>query len=217
MPNMMTERGGGAAQIRVMIVDDHALFRQGVGRLLETAGMRVIAGARDGREGVRYTASLRPDVTLIDLDMPGLSGVQTIQATLQGRPASRIIALTSPDDPCQWFRAREAGAKGCLPKTARGDELVTLIRQVYAGEPVLDVTQHTRVTSPATATPLSVRECELLRLVAQGLGNHEIAQRLSVSEKTIRNRMSQTFAALKVHNRTQAAVYALRAGIAVLY
>lgn len=213
---MMTERAVGAAQIRVMIVDDHALFRQGVGRLLEAAGMRVIAGARDGREGIRFAASLRPDVTLIDLDMPGLSGVQTIQATLQVRPVSRIIALASSADPLESFRAREAGAKGCLTKTARGDELVSLIRQVHAGEPVLDDTRPTRVAAPDTAVPLSIRECELLRLVAEGLGNHEIAQRLSVSEKTIRNRMSQTFATLKVHNRTQAAVYALRTGIAAL-
>ena len=212
---MMTEQAVGAAQIRVMIVDDHALFRQGVGRLLEAAGMRVIAGARDGREGIRFGASLRPDVTLIDLDMPGLSGVQTIQATLQERPASRIIALASSVDPFQSVRAREAGAKGCLTKTARGDELVTLIRRVHAGEPVLDDTRPAMVAAPDTA--LSIRECELLRLVAEGLGNHEIAVRLSVSEKTIRNRMSQTFAALKVHNRTQAAVYALRTGIAVLH
>ena len=149
---MMTERGPGTAQIRVMIVDDHALFRQGVGRLLETAGMRVIAGVRDGREGIRFAASLRPDVTLIDLDMPGLSGVQTIRATLQERPESRIIALASSADPLESFRAREVGAKGCLSKTARGDDLVTLIRRVHVGETVLDVMRPARVFSTDTAT-----------------------------------------------------------------
>ncbi len=213
---MKTERAAGAAQIRVMIVDDHALFRQGVGRLLEAAGMRVIAGARDGWEGVRYAASLRPDVTLIDLEMPGLSGMQTIRATLHERPESRIIALASSADPSQSFRARETGVKGCLTKTARGDELIAMIRQVHADEPVLEIVRAVRTVRTEQGVPLSGRECELLRLVAEGLGNHEIAARLSVSEKTIRNRMSETFAALHVHNRTQAAVYALRAGIAVL-
>ena len=215
---MKTENAGDGTELRVLIVDDHALFRQGVGRLLETAGMRVVAGAGDGREGVRAAVALRPDVTLIDLDMPGLSGLQTIQAVMQERSVGRIIALASSADPFVAFRAGQAGARACLPKTARGDELVALIRRVHAGEELPEAPQ----APPATRFPElpglpSGRECELLRLVAEGLANHQIAARLSVSEKTIRNRMSQTFAALKVHNRTQAAVYALRTGIASLH
>ncbi len=213
---MKTEDTGGGAGLRVLIVDDHALFRQGVGRLLEQSGMRVVAGAANGHEGLRCAASLRPDVILIDLDLPGLSGLETTRAIVQERPMSRVIALSSIADPVLSFRARQAGAQACLAKTARADELIALILRVHAGEqiPLEDPVPARPGSEPAVL--LSVRECELLRLVAEGLANHEIARRLCVSEKTVRNRMSQTFAALGIHNRTQAAVYALRTGVAVL-
>ena len=210
-----------ARAIRVMIADDHTLFRQGVAQLLGAAGMRVIGQVATGRDAVRHALNLHPDVTLLDLDMPGLNSLDVLGAMLEADPASRVIAIAEQVQVSEVLAAKRAGARGYLAKTATADELTVLIRAVDAGEWVFErpaaPIQHRCRSGTLEAAALGRREHDLLRLLAQGLSNQKMATQLDFSEKTIRNRLSELFATLKVHNRTQAAVYALRTGIAVLH
>jgi NarL family two-component system response regulator LiaR len=216
---------GAELPIQVLIVDDHAIVRKGTRALLaEVEGIDVAGEAADGQEAVEQARSLQPDVILMDLVMPGMDGIEAIRRIKENQPELRILALTSFAADDKIFPAIKAGALGYLLKVADPEDLVNAIRQVHRGEPSLHPsiarkvlqeisTPHPKVTSP---DPLTDREVEVLRLVAQGLSNQEIANRLSIAEVTVRTHVSNILSKLHLANRVQATLYALREGFATL-
>ncbi|RME82380.1 MAG: DNA-binding response regulator [Caldilineae bacterium] len=217
-----------SARIRILVADDHVMVRQGLSQILDSEpNMKVVGQASDGREAVELAAILQPDIVVMDINMPLLDGVQATRQITATRPATGVIILTMYRQDQYVFEAIKAGARAYLLKDADSEELVRAIRAVAAGEALLDpaiavrmIDEFRRMQSgPVGAdgvTPLSERELEILRLVAQGLENEQIAERLGLSEKTIRNRLTVVFEKLHVSNRTQAALYALRKGLASL-
>jgi NarL family two-component system response regulator LiaR len=211
--------------IRVLIADDHAVVREGLRALISTEpGIEVVGEAADGQEAVAGVRSLQPDVVLLDLVMPHKSGIQAISEITRENPKARIIVLTSFADDDKVFPAIKAGALGYLLKDSSPQELLQAVRDVHRGEPSLDPTialklirevrQPTKL--PSAAEPLTEREMKVLRLVARGLTNQEIADLLSISERTVRTHVGNILAKLHLANRTQAALYALREGLASL-
>jgi DNA-binding NarL/FixJ family response regulator len=210
--------------IRLLLADDHALFRQGLKSLLEAEpDFKVMGEAKDGREALRHALEAHPDVILMDIQMPGLDGVQAAQEILREWPAAKVIMLTMYRQDGYVFEAVKTGAKGYLLKDVDAKELIEAIRQVAAGEVLLDAEMAEQIIQdfkakqesiPKTHAELSDREVQILKLVAQGYTNLEIAQEMALSEKTIRNRLSDIFQKLHLNNRTQAALYALREGLA---
>jgi DNA-binding NarL/FixJ family response regulator len=210
--------------IRILLADDHALFRQGLRSLLEAESeFRVIGEAKDGREALRHALEARPDIILMDIQMPGLDGVQATQEILREWPQAKVIMLTMYRQDAYVFEAVKTGARGYLLKDADAKELLEAIRRVQAGEVLLDAEMAEQIiqdfkskheSTPKPHAELSEREVQILKLVAQGYTNLEIASELSLSEKTVRNRLSDIFQKLHLNNRTQAALYALREGLA---
>ena len=212
-----------AAPIRVLIADDHAIVREGLRSLLETEpGMELAGEAADGREAVAHARAGRPDVILLDLMMPRLDGIAAIGEIKREQLDARILVLTSFAEDEKVFAAIKAGALGYLLKDSSPQELLQAIREVARGESSLHPTIARKVLRelsrppelPATPDPLTARELDVLRLVAQGLANQEIAGRLALSERTVRTHVSQILTKLHLANRTQAALYALREGLA---
>lgn len=214
---------------RLLLCDDHAMFRQGLGSILETEeDIRIIGQAATGREAVRHALETKPDVVLMDIQMPELDGVAATKAILAEDPDIRVIVLTMYRQDRYVFEAIKAGARGYLLKDSDAGDLVSAIRRVAAGETLLNaemaasILEEFRATERLPSHPehriseLTEREEEILRHLAQGASNQEIAESLDVSEKTIRNRLSEIFSKLRLNNRTQAALYALREGIASL-
>ncbi|WMT58601.1 response regulator transcription factor [Truepera radiovictrix] len=215
---------------RLLICDDHAMFRQGLRSILETEeGFRVIGEAATGREAVRYALETHPDVILMDIQMPELDGVAATKTILEEFPDAKVIILTMYRQDRYVFEAVKAGARGYLLKDAGADDLISAIRRVDEGETLLRaelaasvLDEFSRAKSETPEHPehrlseLTEREATILRLLAQGASNQEIAVSLGVSEKTVRNRLSEIFSKLRLNNRTQAALYALREGIATL-
>ena len=211
--------------IRVLLADDHALFRQGVRRLLEGAGdIEVVGDAETGEESVRLAEDLAPDIVLLDVAMPTLSGIDAARMIKTSSPRAGIIMLTVHADEEFLFEAIKAGAMGYLLKDCTPDELIRAIRVVHSGEGLLAPTMaakvmrefaRTRETKDLAAVhlPLTQREVEILQHVTTGLANKEIANRLSISERTVKNHLSNIMEKLHVNSRTQAAVYALRRGL----
>ena len=204
--------------IRVLVADDHAVVRQGLRTLLELQeDMSVVAEAADGEEAVELAAELHPDVALVDLVMPRRDGIETIRRMREVTPETRAIVLTSFLDEESLVPAVRAGAVGYLLKDAQPQELVRAVRTVHAGEALLSpaVTARLleRVAGGREEAPLTEREQEVLRLVARGLPNKRIARELGVSEKTVKTHVSNILAKLGVDDRTQAALYAVRAGL----
>jgi NarL family two-component system response regulator LiaR len=211
--------------IRVVIAEDHAIVRKGLRALLATeADITVVGEAADGREAVDEAARLQPDVVLMDLVMPELDGIEAIRQVLAARPQTRILVLTSFATDDKVFPAIKAGARGYLLKDSSPEELVRAIRQVYRGEGSLHPSIARKVLQeitggsdrPPTPDPLTPREVEVLRLVARGLGNQQIAETLVLSEATVRSHVSAILGKLHLASRTQAALYALREGLASL-
>ncbi len=211
------------APIRVLIADDHAIVREGLRSLLETEpGMELVGEAADGGEAVAKARALQPDVILLDLMMPRLDGLAALGEIRREQPDARILVLTSFTEDEKVFAAIKRGALGYLLKDSSPQELLDAIREVARGEPALHPTIARKVLRelsrppelPPTPDPLTARELEVLRLVAQGLSNQEIAERLAVSERTARTHVSQILTKLHLANRTQAALYALREGLA---
>lgn len=210
--------------IRVLLVDDHALFRQGLRSLLESEGMRVIGEAANGREAVRYAADTQPDVILMDIQMPELDGVKATQSILEISPQAKVIMITMYRQDKYVFEAVKAGARGYILKDADAATLLDAITRVAAGEALLDAEMAQNVLDdfrdkreelPSEKhTDLNERETMILKLLAQGFSNQDIALSLDISEKTVRNRLSEIFTKLQLNNRTQAALYAIREGIA---
>jgi NarL family two-component system response regulator LiaR len=213
--------------IRVLVADDHTVVRKGIRAVLSTEpGIEVVAEAADGAEAVEAVRTLAPDVVLMDLVMPTMSGIDALRQILAEQPGARILVLTSFATDDQVLPAIRAGALGYLLKDSGPEELVRAIHQVHRGESslhprvarqVLDqLARPAALTSPEPATPLTGRELEVLRLVARGLSNQEIAAALVLSEASVRVHVSSILGKLQLASRTQAALYALRQGLASL-
>ncbi len=216
--------------IRVLIADDHAVVRQGLRTFLALQDdMEVVADAADGEEAVRAAREHAPDIVLMDLVMPNMDGVEATRRIAAERPATRVIALTSFLEDDKVLPAVRAGAAGYLLKDVGPPELVRAIRTVHGGEALLHPAVAARVleevAAPAPApvrTPaaprgdpgLTPREREVLALVARGLANKRIAQELGIAEKTVKIHVSRILHKLGVADRTQAALYAVREGLA---
>lgn len=213
------------APIRVLIVDDHPVVRRGLRSLIRVkVGLELVGEAADGAQAVEMARALQPDVILIDLVMPRKGGLEAIAEIKAHNPRARILVLTSFADDDQVFPAIKAGALGYLLKDSSPKMLLQAIHAVYRGETSLHPTiarkliqeLHQPPALPPTEAPLTEREVEILRLVAQGLSNHEIAANIAVTEGTVRIHISNILSKLHLANRTQAALYALRTGLASL-
>jgi NarL family two-component system response regulator LiaR len=211
--------------IRIFVADDHDIVRKGLRTLINSeTEMELIGEASDGVEAVLKVRSLKPDVILMDLVMPRQGGVESIIEIKKENPDARILVLTSFAEEDKVFSAIKAGALGYLLKDSSSDQLVQAIHDVHRGESSLHPTIALKlireisqpVDLPLTEEPLTERELEVLRLVAQGLTNQEIADTLFISEKTVGNHIGSILSKLHLANRTQAALYALRKGIASL-
>lgn len=212
--------------IRVLLTDDHAIVRKGVRALLATEpDIQIVGEASNGAEAVTQAEALCPDVILMDLMMPKLDGIEATRQITAKIPDARVIVLTSFAADEKVFPAIKAGALGYLLKDSGPEQLVRAIHQVYRGEPSLEPSIARKVLfelaqppkqQPLTADPLTERELDVLRLVAQGCSNKEIALKLSVSDLTVRTHVSNILSKLHLASRTQAALYALQKGITSL-
>jgi len=210
--------------IQVLIVDDHAIVRKGIRALLaEYKEIEVVGEASNGAEAVELVKRLRPDVILIDLVMPVMDGIEAIKQIVTSQPKARILVLTGYASENYVIPSIEVGALGYLLKDSQPEDLITAIRQVYLGEPSIDPAIAWKLIrgisgeKPAQTTkPLTERELEVLRLLAMGKSNPEIAEQLSLTEVTVRTHISRILAKLGLANRVQAALYALRSGLVVL-
>jgi NarL family two-component system response regulator LiaR len=211
--------------IKVLIADDHAIVRNGIAALLSTeADIEVIGEASNGNEAVQAAGELNPDVVLMDLVMPGMDGIHAIQEIRTNYSEARILVMTSFATDEMVFPAIKSGALGYLLKDSSPEELVEAIRQVHRGEPSLHPQIARRVlqeisqppTQARTEEPLTEREVEVLKLIARGMSNQEIAEKLVISETTVRTHVSRILSKLHLASRTQAALYALKEGLAEL-
>ena len=211
--------------IRILIADDHTLVRQGLRQLCEgLGGFTVVAEAENGAQAVALARTAQPDVILMDIVMPDVDGVEAIRQIMRETPAARIIALTMYRQEQYMLDAIRAGARGYLLKTVDAGDLIAAIEAVHRGDYLIDPIIAARVLSefhlavpePPRVEPLTEGEMAVLRLVAQGVDNQEIAQALNYSVYTVANRLRTIYEKLHVTNRTQAALYALRQGWAAL-
>jgi two-component system, NarL family, response regulator LiaR len=211
--------------IRVLVVDDHVIVRSGIRALLATEGeIEVVGEARDGQEALEQIRVLQPDVVLLDLLMPRMDGIEVTRRVAIESPSTHILVLTSFAADDKVFPAIKAGALGYLLKDTGPQELVGAIRQVYRGESWLSPAIARRLLQelvrpsdrPLTPDPLTERELGVLKVVAQGKSNQEIAEALVISEATVRTHVSSILSKLHLASRTQAALYALREGLASL-
>jgi DNA-binding NarL/FixJ family response regulator len=209
--------------IRVLIADDHPLFREGMrGRLDRVKDVEVVGEAASGDESVEMTRRLEPDVVLMDIKMPGLSGIEATREVLRGRPQTGVLVLTMFEDDASVFAAMRAGAKGYLLKDTGGEGVLHAIRAVASGEAVfgpgvaeriVDFFSAPRPAEQRAFPELTEREEEILALVAEGRSNQEIARRLYLSVKTVRNHVSNILLKLQVADRAQAVIRAREAGM----
>lgn len=216
-----------SAMIRVFLADDHAVVRRGLEALIDTEeDMEVVGTAADGVEAVQRVAIVRPDVILLDMQMPRKNGIEATAEIKARDPKARIMVLTSFSDDASVFGAIKAGALGYLLKDSSPDELLRAIRNTYAGTSTLspdvalkviqEINRPSQPDAALTEEPLTEREVDVLKYVARGLSNQEIADILVVSERTVRTHISNILGKLHLANRTQATLYALREGIASL-
>jgi DNA-binding NarL/FixJ family response regulator len=208
---------------RVVIADDHPVFRRGLKALLDGEdGLSVVGEAADGLTAVSVVLDLEPDVVVMDLHMPGLTGVEAAKRILEALPSLGVLVLTMHEDDELVFAAMKAGARGYLVKTTDDDEIVRAVQAIGAGEAIFSATIAQRMmgyftaisSSKAVLFPqLTDRERDVLELMASGLDNPSIAHKLSLSGKTVRNRVSAIFTKLQVADRAQAIVRAREAGL----
>jgi NarL family two-component system response regulator LiaR len=219
------EESNMSQAIRILIADDHAIVREGLRALIATEpDLELVGEAGDGIQAVDKAITLKPDVILLDMMMPRKDGLGAIQEIIRENPDARILVLTSFAEDEKVFPAIKAGALGYLLKDSSPRELLQAIRNVSHGEaslhPAIARKLMRELNQPAnlppTTDPLTEREVEVLRLVAQGLSNDEVAQKLVLSERTVRTHVSHILDKLHLANRTQMALYAVREGIAKL-
>ncbi|WP_043655786.1 response regulator transcription factor [Streptosporangium roseum] len=207
--------------IRVLLVDDHPLLRHGLRALLEqVGGAEVVGEAGDGEEAIALVLSLNPDVVVMDLVMPGVTGIEATRTLIDRRPDLGVLVLTMSEDDASVFAALRAGARGYVLKGADGNDFIAAVRAVARGEAVYGPAVARRIRRFLTTGPesgpfpeLTQREREILDLLASGKSNAEIARRLFLSQKTVKNHLTSIFAKLQVADRTQAVVRARRAGL----
>jgi DNA-binding NarL/FixJ family response regulator len=211
--------------LRVLLVDDHDLFRTGLRNLLEEQGVHVVGEAADGAQAIRMVRELAPDVVVMDLNMPGMTGVEATRQVTTLAPLTRVVVLTISDQDEDVMNAILAGACGYLMKDSSIQDLMQGIRAAAVGESLISphiaakVLQRMRATGTSEQdaetirAELSDREIEVLKLIANGKDNAQIAAELHISPKTVKNHISNILMKLQIDNRIQAAVYAVRSGI----
>lgn len=205
------------SHIRVLVVDDHPVVRQGLIGMLEEAPDIVIVGqGRNGHEAIAVFQQQQPDVTLMDLRMPEMEGVPAITVICNEFPNARIIVLTTYDTDEEIYRGLRAGAKGYLLKDSEPEELLTAIRTVNRGQQYIPPNVAAKLVQRMTGPELSDRELEVLQLIGQGMSNQEISTALNISESTVKTHVNRILSKLDVKDRTQAAIIALKRGIANL-
>ena len=204
----------GAGPIRILTVDDHPLLSAGSEALVSSqADMQVVAECSNGREAIQKFRVHRPDVTLMDLQMPEMSGTDAIIAIRNEFPEARIIVLTTYAGDVQALRALQAGARGYLLKDTVQKELLDTIRAVHAGRKTLSPTISHELAEHVVEDALTGGEIEVLRLIAEGMANKQIADRLSISEETVKSRVKSIFSKLGADDRTHAAMIGIKRGI----
>ncbi|MDL5201085.1 response regulator transcription factor [Streptomyces sp. ALI-76-A] len=216
--------------IRVMVVDDHPMWRDAVARDLDQAGFDVVATAGDGEQAVRRAKAAAPDVLVLDLNLPAKPGVQVCKELVAANPALRVLVLSASGEHADVLEAVKSGATGYLLKSASTEELLDAVRRTAVGDPVftpglagLVLGEYRRLASePAPATTdtdrpkapqLTERETEVLRLVAKGLSYKQIAERLVISHRTVQNHVQNTLGKLQLHNRVELVRYAIERGL----
>jgi DNA-binding NarL/FixJ family response regulator len=203
-----------SAQIRILAVDDHVLVREGIAVLLSAEpDMALVAEASNGREAIQQFRSHRPDVTIMDLQMPEMNGLDAITAIRGEFPDAKIIVLTTYKGDVQILRALKAGARGYLLKSTIHKELTETIRAVHAGKKALSPEASFEIAEHATDDALTPAEINVLRLIAAGNANKQIADQLSITEETVKGRVKNILSKLGANDRTQAAMIGLKRGI----
>ena len=203
-----------SAQIRILAVDDHALVRNGIAALVGTQpDMTLVAEASNGREAIQQFRTHRPDITLMDLQMPEMNGFDAMIAIRGEFPDAKIVVLTTYKGDVQILRAMKAGAKGYLLKTTFHKELVETIRAVHAGKKALSPEASYEIAEHATDDALTPAEIAVLRLIAAGNANKQIADQLSITEETVKSRVKSILSKLGANDRTHAAMIGLKRGI----
>jgi DNA-binding NarL/FixJ family response regulator len=204
----------GPNPIRILTVDDHALLREGIAALVSAeSDMKLVAEASTGREAIEQFRLLRPDITLMDLQMPGLSGIEAIIAIRSEFPNARIIVLTTYTGDAQVLRALRAGARGYIPKGHVRRELLETIRAVHAGEKRIAPEVAAQLADHVTDDDLTAREIVVLRLIGSGNANKLIADQLSISEETVKFHVTNILSKLGANDRTHAVTIGLKRGI----
>lgn len=214
-------------QLSVLLADDHAVVRQGIRRFLEEdPAIDVVAEASDGAEAVRLVEEHRPDVAVLDIRMPEVTGVEATRRIKARFPETRVLVLTAYDDDPYVFALLEAGADGYVLKTASADQLVDAVRTVYRGESALSPEVASKVVRQATGRrpasaadqiePLTPREIDVLRLVARGMTNREVGQELGISHRTVQGHLASIYDKLDANSRTEAVTEALKRGWIVI-
>lgn len=203
--------------IRVLIVDDHSIFRQGLATIINRdPEMTVIAQAEDGQQAIALFGEHQPDVTLMDLRMPQMGGVEAITAICTQFKPAQIIVLTTYDGDEDIYRGLQAGAKGYLLKDAKANELLNAIRMVNRGQQYIPPEVGAKLVQRMSNPELSERELEVLRSMAQGMSNSDIATALTIGESTVKSHVNRIFSKLGVSDRTQAVIIAVKRGIVSL-
>ena len=208
--------------MRILVADDHSLFRDGLVSLLEAAGFEVVGQVGDGGAAVEAALRLRPDVVLLDLTMPVLTGLEALAQIRAAWPEAKVVMLTANDGDDSLFKASEAGASGYLLKSLKSDQFLEMLQGLEHGEAAmtrqttarllagLTRAAHTPTPAPEALTPQQTR---LIQYLAEGLSNKAIAQAMAVSENTVKYHLKNILQKLGLHNRTEAAAYAIRAGL----
>jgi len=208
--------------VRVLIADDQTLFRVGLARLLEEdPRVQIVGQAGDGAEAVKLAGSLKPDVVLMDLKMPNLDGIEATRQIATSHPGVKVLLLTTFEADNHVIQALKAGASGYILKDSKPDSIVSSLLAVMAGERVMASAVANRVLEMLTGTTtpkefydgLTGREIEILKLLAGGMANKQIAYKLKISEKTVRNHVSNMYEKLNIYDRSQAVLYAVRKGL----
>lgn len=209
--------------MKLLVADDHSLFRDGLVSLLENAGFTVAGQVGDGQAAVDEALRLRPDVVLLDTVMPELTGLEALRLIRAEWPEAAVVLLTSAEEDGELYDAVEAGARGYLSKNLRADEFISMLKGLERGEAAMTrqttgrlLAAFSRSTRRSEPNDLTDREVELLRLMVEGRSNKDIAQSLTLSENTVKYHIKNILQKLDVHNRTEAAAHAVRVGLVKL-